>query len=194
MSDGPPPTVFPSSTEPFSPTLATPHGTSACLSEEVDRSLREQPGHNGEKTNSAADQRRLADNKNENLQKLNRWLVTGGRAVVSRDSGSSFLSVDLARVVVLPLQLARALTVSVWMVAYGWPSPLAAATLSPSHSRTNKQDLLAKSFGCSGGSGLTGGQVCHSRFLIPGQGAHFEDDLLSQDTWLPPHRRCCPRT
>ncbi len=66
MSDGPPPTDFPSSTEPFSTTLATPHGTSR------DTTVRRptQPQVNGASR----------DNKNENLQKLNRWLVTGGRA------------------------------------------------------------------------------------------------------------------
>jgi hypothetical protein len=86
---------------------------------------------------------------------------------MSCDSRSSSLPVDLARVVVLPLQFARAMTVSAWMVAYGWPSPLAAAILSPSHSRTNKQDLLAKFLRCSGGSGLDRKPSLPARLLIP---------------------------
>src|SRR6266699_4635418 len=98
-------------------------------------------------------------------------------ARVSGDSGSSFLPVNLA-----PLACSATTVCSHHdrfgrQVAYARcccrAITLAAVILGSGCLHTIEQDSLAQSLDPEPTSGLSGSQVCHSKFLTPGQGAHF---------------------
>jgi hypothetical protein len=121
--------------------------------------------------------------------------TTTEHRLVSGDSGSSFLPLNLAHSAVLPTHFARVLVVPGWRVARG-PRRLRAngdqcrghhpRCEDPPQLRPHTHDR-ARSIGAVRGihdpqAALAGDQDCHSKFLIPGQRAHSEDDALSQDT------------